>query len=62
MYVGWIKVKRGLVLSADCYPHFISVPNSYARVADRAANNFKGALYRIWCGVNRLGDSGVKLV
>ena len=24
--------------------------------------NFKGALYRIWCGVNRLGDSGVKVV
>ena len=21
----------------------------------------KGALYRIWCGVNRLGDSGVKV-
>ena len=20
--------------------------------------NIKGALYRIWCGVNRLGDSG----
>ena len=24
--------------------------------------SFKGALYRIWCGVNRLGDSGVKVV
>ena len=24
--------------------------------------NIKGALYRIWCGVNRLGDSGVKVV
>ena len=23
---------------------------------------FKGALYRIWCGVNRLGVSGVKVV
>ena len=22
----------------------------------------KGALYRIWCGVNRLGDSGVNAV
>ena len=22
----------------------------------------KGALYRIWCGVNRLGDNGVKVV
>ena len=21
--------------------------------------NFKDGLYRIWCGVNRLGDSGV---
>ena len=24
--------------------------------------DFKGALYRIWCCVNRLGDSGVKVV
>ena len=22
----------------------------------------KGAQYRVWCGVNRLGDSGVKVV
>ena len=22
-------------------------------------HSFKGALYRIWCGVNRLSDSGV---
>ena len=25
-------------------------------------DDFKGALYSIWCGVNRLGDSGVKVV
>ena len=25
-------------------------------------SRLKGALYRIWCGVNRLGDSGVKVV
>ena len=25
-------------------------------------SKLKGALYRIWCGVNRLGDSGVKVV
>ena len=24
--------------------------------------SLKGALYRIWCGVNRLGDSGLKVV
>ena len=24
--------------------------------------DIKGALYRIWCGVNRLGDSGVNVV
>ena len=24
--------------------------------------HLKGALYGIWCGVNRLGDSGVKVV
>ena len=28
----------------------------------RHAHSLKGALYRIWCGVNRLGDSGVKVV
>ena len=26
-----------------------------------ALQELKGALYRIWCGVNRLGDSGVKV-
>ena len=25
-------------------------------------SSLKGALYIIWCGVNRLGDSGVKVV
>ena len=25
-------------------------------------NSIKGALYRIWCGMNRLGDSGAKVV
>ena len=28
----------------------------------RYEERLKGALYRIWCGVNRLGDSGVKVV
>ena len=27
-----------------------------------AHRTLKGALYRIWCGVNRLGDSGVNVV
>ena len=34
-------------------------------VDECCANNIrpvKGALFRIWCGVNRLGDSGVKVV
>ena len=26
------------------------------------SKHIKGALHRIWCGVNRLGDSGVKVV
>ena len=26
------------------------------------STDVKGALYRIWCGVNRLGDSVVKVV
>ena len=30
--------------------------------AHPCAQSVKGALYRIWCGVNRLGDSGVKVV
>ena len=28
----------------------------------RISLRVKGALYRIWCGVNRLGDSGLKVV
>ena len=28
-------------------------------VSAPSLNSFKEALYRIWCGVNRLGDSGV---
>ena len=31
-------------------------------IADFSENAFKGALYIIWCGGNRLGDSGVKVV
>ena len=37
----------------------------WAWVSAHQARSFrflKGALYRIWCGVNRLGDSGVKVV
>ena len=30
--------------------------------AAKAALGLKGALHIIWCGVNRLGDSGVKVV
>ena len=30
--------------------------------ANNAGCKFKGALYIIWCVVNRLGDSGVKVV
>ena len=32
------------------------------RLWDDKIRLLKGALYRIWCGVNRLGDSGVKVV
>ena len=28
----------------------------------RMERTIKGALYRIWCGLNRLGDSGVKVM
>ena len=30
-----------------------------SRISEAKYTLFKGALYRIWCGVNRLGDSGV---
>ena len=36
--------------------------NSLHRWSKRWKMAFKGALYRIWCGVNRLGDSVVKVV
>ena len=29
------------------------------RVGKHAVATFKEGLYRIWCGANRLGDSGV---
>ena len=31
-------------------------------LSDNVWNTIKGALYIIWCGVNRLGDSVVKVV
>ena len=31
-------------------------------IVSSVIKTLKGALYRIWCGVNRLGDSGVKVV
>ena len=42
----------------------ISVDNlfKYIYTLISAVVSFKGALYRIWCGVNRLGVSGVKVV
>ena len=42
----------------------IDIWNSFSEfmVSAPSTNTFKGALYRIWCGVNRLGDSGVKVV
>ena len=45
-------------LSTDCV-HACSV-NMFKNKIDKCL--VKGALYRIWCGVNRLGDSGVKVV
>ena len=38
----------------------ISVSDS--KKVDVIWSRFKGAKYRIWCGVNRLGDSDVKVV
>ena len=31
-------------------------------VSKLLGSNIKGAVYSIWCGVSRLGDSGVKVV
>ena len=45
-------------LSTDCV-HASSV-NMFKNKIDKYL--VKGALYGIWCGVNRLGDSGVKVV
>ena len=32
------------------------------KLLKETVEQIKGALYRIWCDVNRLGDSGVKVV
>ena len=41
----------------------VSGPFRLQRHARRSAVvTVKGALHRIWCGVNRLSDSGVKVV
>ena len=46
------------------YNAYISYNLRYSGVHTLRDNSafVKGALYRIWCGLNRLGDSGVKVV
>ena len=44
-----------IVSGFDC-----CVSHSIGRIILFLQMSVKGALYRIWCGVNRLGDSGVK--
>ena len=36
--------------------------NCQPQTIKRAVTLIKGAMYRIWCGMNRLGDSGAKVV
>ena len=52
--------KPGGTVSADNQTCIRSelTPGPKRIVTDRV----KGALYRVWCGVNRLGGSGVKVV
>ena len=38
------------------------IQNSDLKMHERIHTGIEGALYRIWCGVNRLGDSGAKVV
>ena len=42
--------------------HITFTPTARIRLNCLEPSSIKGALYRIWCGVNRLGDSGVKVV
>ena len=58
---------RTVVVGADwtLHPWRHNSSNVGGVTAGQVGHNFslvKGALYRIWCGVNRLGDSGVKVV
>ena len=41
---------------------FSRVSDSMTAATKTTEAVLKGALYRIWCGMNRLGDSGVKVV
>ena len=38
---------------------FINIYNGTSLLRSTTGNDVKDGLYRIWCGVNRLGDSGV---
>ena len=59
---------RGDVINVYKYIHGIyrlPLADNMFEMAQHGATtgySFKGALYIIWCGVNRLGDSGEKVV
>ena len=58
----WNKLYNDCVQASTVLkPQFTQLGVRSLAYASRA-RQFKGALYIIWCGVNRLGDSGVNVV
>ena len=64
------RVRTHIYTSLSAYKHYVITLLVYkVRLKYSGYNcnrnillSFKEALYRSWCGVNRLGDSGVKVV
>ena len=61
---GVILILLDMSAAFDTVDHDVLVTRLEQRygVTGCAIAWIKGALYRIWCGVNRLGDSGVNVV
>ena len=58
-HIGLGQAARAAELTLVCVRKYVSSGQCPFKIG---VLSVKGALYRIWCGVNRLGDSGVNVV
>ena len=63
-YTIYLDLVKHSTLHVLYKQHHVSLIKQNQTCADAliTSSGLKGALYRIWCGVNRLGDSGAKVV